>query len=66
MRATMQATVEPPMDLIFRGLGLCDGCAAPLAEGEQLAGLCARCNPSPRPSVETSAVRRSRKEACRD
>ena len=42
--ATVKVRALPGhVDLTFRALGACDGCAAPLAPGEQLAGLCQAC-----------------------
>ena len=41
-RRTREATPEPP-PLTVRGLDLCDGCGAALAERHRLSGLCPAC-----------------------
>jgi methionyl-tRNA synthetase len=57
MRATAQPTT---LDLIFRGLDLCDSCGMHLEPADQIAGLCARCDPPRRAPVHTSVRLASR------
>jgi hypothetical protein len=35
-------TCRVPLDLVFRSLGECDGCGAPLPPGDRMAGICYR------------------------
>jgi len=53
MSQRVMAEPEP----VYRGLDRCDLCGAPLAKGEQLAGVCARCREATSPSSPVVASR---------